>query len=244
MKKHLWILSAAALLASLNGQAAPVFQTATTGIGESSTLTIEKPAGTQAGDLLVAALMLDQGKRASVSAPSGWILVRRKNKSRNIGMGVYYRIAGESEPASYLFPLNKTLKWAASISRISGVDIETPVGASGGSSGRNGSVSAPSITTTKDNALILAFYTNRRNTTYAPHSATTERYDAPNAPEGRPSNMLATFEQTAAGVTGNKTAKPSRSDRQWVGMQISIAGAEAAEKTRMERCLTGPSQPP
>ena len=226
MKKHLWILTTAALLVSLCAQAAPTFEASSTAVGESSTITIEKPADTQTSDLLVAALMFDLGYRIDITPPTGWVQIRRTNNSRKVGMATYYRVANNTEPASYSFPLNKNVKWSAGISRISGVDLEQPVDASASKTGRRGNVLAPSVTSRKDDALILAFYTNRRSATYTPHSATAEKYDRPNTAEGKPSNMLAIFEQAQASDTGNKTATPSRSDRQWVGMQIAINGSE------------------
>lgn len=216
------------LIAGLQTQAAPVFESAVTAIGESTAITIDKPAGTQAGDLLVAALMLDRGTRIEVTTPSGWALLRRSDASRYVGMATYYRIASASEPSSYSFPLDETSKWAASISRISGADSEKPIDISGRATGKKGDVTAPSLTTRSDNTLVLAFYTNRRNATYTPDASTALQYDEPNYPEGLPSNMLATFEQAKIGATGNKTAAPSKNDRHWVAMQIVIAAGEPA----------------
>jgi len=227
MKKYLHSLTAVALLAGLQVQAAPVFERAATSTGESSTITLQKPDQTQVGDVLVAALMLDRGNRIEVTTPSGWTLIRRSNKYKYIGMATYYRIANTSEASSYSFPLDEKTKWAASISRISGANTDDPIDVSARSTGKKGNVVAPSVTTREDNTLILAFYTNRRNATYTPSASTTEQYDKPNTAGGLPSNMLATFEQTQIGATGDKTAMPSRSDRHWVGMQISINSSKA-----------------
>ncbi len=228
MKKHLRNLTLLGLLACLPVQAAPVFKTAVTASGETSAIILNKPANTQPGDLLVAALMLDRGKRIDVTAPSGWTLIRRSNSYKYVGMATYYRIAEPSEPASYSFSLDEKTKWAASISRITGADLEAPRDNSNRATGRKGNVVAASVTTRKDDTLVLAYYTNRRNATYTPDPSTTVRYDEPNQAGGLPSNMLATFEQAKAGATGNKIAIPSRSDRHWVGVQISIAPGEEA----------------
>ena len=226
MKTALRILIVTLLFAGFQAQGTPVFKNATTAVGESSTITVDTPSGTEAGDVLVAALMLEGGKSIDVDMPTGWIKIRRANKHTFIGIATYYRIAGESEPASYSFPLDEPTEWAASISRISGVDLDDPVEASGKKNGRRGSVIAPSITPREDDTLILAFYTNRRNATYTPHTATSEHYDAPNNSEGLPSNMLATFKQATAGATGDKSATPTRSDRRWIALQIAINGSE------------------
>ncbi len=228
MKKQFCILAAVSLLTALQVQSAPVFETATTAIGESAAVTINMPANTQAGDLLVATLMLVGGTKIDVSSPPGWTLIHRNNKQRYIGMGSYYRIASGSDPASYSFGLDEKTRWAASISRISGADIENPIDAVGGKRKRSGNVIAPSITTGQNDTLVLAFYANRHAATYTPDTSTTEQFDQPNVLAGLPSNMLATFEQAQAGATGNKTAQPSLSKKGWVAQQISIAPASSS----------------
>jgi len=227
MKKSFYILTLTSLLASLHVHAAtPVFENAVTAAGESSTITVTRPDGVQPGDLLVAALMFDRGKKIEVTPPAGWTLIRRSNSYRYVGMATYYRLATASEPNSYSFPLDEKIKWAASISRISGADPEKPRDNSARATGKKGNVVAASVTTRKDNTLVLAYYTNRRNASYTPDLSTIERYDEPNTAGDLPSNMLATFEQAKAGATGNKTAIPSKADSRWVGIQISINGTD------------------
>ncbi len=229
MKKTLHSLTIAVLLVGLQAHAAPTFENAATAQGESSTISIPAPAGTQAGDLLVAALMLDKGKLIDVTAPSGWTLVRRSNKWKYIGMAIYQRIANTPEPSSFQFPLDETTKWSASISRISSVDPDNPIDISNRATGRSGNVKAPSMKTRSDDTLVLAFYTNRRDATYTPDSSTAEQYDKPNTAAELPSNMLATFEKPTIGYTGSKYATPTRNDRHWIGMQVAIKAGEAAE---------------
>jgi len=239
MKMSLRIFIVTLLFAGIQLQAAPVFEAAATAVGRSSGITLEKPAGTQAGDLLVAALMLEDGQLVDVDTPTGWTKIRRANKYIYIGIATYYRITGASEPASYSFPLDETTQWAASISRISGADLDDPIDTSEKKNGRRGNVIAPSITTREDDTLVLAFYTNRRNATYTPHAATTEQYDAPNKPEGLPPNMLATFVKATAGETGDKSATPTRSDRRWIALQIAIAGSGEAPPFNIQLVPTG-----
>ena len=103
MKKHLWILTTAALLVSLCAQAAPTFEASSTAVGESSTITIEKPADTQTSDLLVAALMFDLGYRIDITPPTGWVQIRRTNNSRKVGMATYYRVQTTPSPQATHF---------------------------------------------------------------------------------------------------------------------------------------------
>jgi hypothetical protein len=232
MKKYLHILAVALIAGSLNALAAPVLETKSTAVGGSSTVTVAKPVGTQAGDLLIAALMLDRGSQIVVTtAPAGWKLIRRTDNSRYVGMATYYKMAGNTEPASYSFALDETAYWSAGISRISGADPAVPVQASSSKTGSSGNVTAASVTTKTSNTLVLAFFSNRRNATYTPDASTVEQYDAPNMTNGLPSNMLSMFGKTAAGSTGNKIAIPSRSDRQWAAQQVVIAGAAFTDQS-------------
>ncbi|WP_333695223.1 immunoglobulin domain-containing protein, partial [Flavobacterium sp.] len=200
--------------------AQPTLESTTTSVGSSFTATIARPSGTVAGNLLIAGVMFESGSGATVTAPSGWTLIRRSNQSSNIGMATYYKVATASEPTSYNWSINK--KWAIGMSRISGATVSnlTSSESLGSSASRN--VTAPSITTTGANRLILCFYTNKKNSTYTPATGTTERYDVPNNSDGIPSNMMASFVQTLVGATGDRTAVATDFET-WVGQQIAIA---------------------
>jgi MSHA biogenesis protein MshQ len=244
----------AGLLASVLGvsfwlsavHAQPVWQSSSTAVGKLKDIIVAKPAGTVQGDLLVVGIMLEKGSTSSITTPAGWTLIRRTDQGTNAGMGTYYKWAGASEPATYTFETSNSSKWAVGMSRISGAYTLSPIHASNGATGTSGtSVTAPSVTTTKLNTLVLAFYTNKKHATYTPASTTTERYDAPNSAEGLPSNMMATFVQATAGATGNKVATASEGES-WVGQQIAIrepppppTGFNAFETTTAAGSLTG-----
>src|SRR5688572_29479437 len=204
-------------LFTITTSAQPIWESSTTATGTGNSVVISKPSGTVSGDLLVAGVMFEKGTGVTtLSAPAGWTLLLRTNQVGDIGMQTYYRIADGTDGASFTFTLNNSPKWAAGISRISGVDQVGPIHVSaGGSSGGTASTSvvAPSITTTIPNTLILAFFTNKHQSTYT--GVSTERYDVPNTANGLPSNMLASYGQSVAGSTGTKTATSSNSE-QWV----------------------------
>jgi MSHA biogenesis protein MshQ len=119
--------------------------------------------------------------------------------------------------------LTNSPKWSVGISRVTNAWTVNPINASNGATGNNSSVNvdAPSVTTTRTNTLVLAFYTNKKHATFTPHATTTERYDHPNTPGGLPSNMMATFVQATAGATGTKRARASEGER-WVAQQVAI----------------------
>jgi len=225
MRSPKLILSKAPLLiatfvASLAcAQLPPVVQSVATAIGGTGDAIVNKPAGTLPGDLLVACITVEKGSDATIAA-TGWTPILRTDNSTDAGLATFYKIAGASEPTTYTFELTGQ-KWAAGISRITGYSTAKPIDVSGGQTGAPGDVTAPSVTTTAANTLALAFYTNKKGTSYIPAIDTTERYDAPNVSGGAPSNMMAEFLQILPGETGDKTATPKQAD-QWAAQQVVI----------------------
>jgi hypothetical protein len=94
----------------------------------STSITVTKPSGTTENDLLVACVTRNFTASPS-TVPSGWTLIAENDSCGQLEyIGVYYKVAGGSEPADY------TWEWA-SISRTSGVigayrsgfDISDPI---------------------------------------------------------------------------------------------------------------------
>jgi len=211
------------LVGSLAAQP-PVVESTATSTGRSLAASVARPAGTVAGDLLVAGLVLDEGSAATITPPAGWTLIRRTDNQRDITLITYLKIAGDQEPSTYTFQSSTVRNWALGLSRIRGARATDPVAASADAVGRSGNVQAPSVNVAAEHALVLAFYSNRRNATYEADASTTKHYDHPNAAEGRPSNMMASFAPETVGATGSKTAKPSSVQR-WAAQSLVVAAA-------------------
>jgi hypothetical protein len=198
-----------------------------TSIGTASPATVPRPSSVATGDLLVVGLMVEKGSNEVISPPAGWTLIRRADNGSNIGMATYFKFAGASEPSSYSFTLSNGSKWSTGIVRIINGNLTDPVGASAAQTGGSGSATAPGITTTTTNTLILAFYSNKKDAYFTPHSSTAEVFDAPNIAQGQPSNMLAHRLQTTAATTSGLAATPSISEK-WVSMQFAINAEDRA----------------
>jgi len=202
----------------------PQLLTFATNVGTSSTATCNKPAGLAVGDLMIVGLTFEKGSQVAITA-TGWTLILRTNQSSNVGMASYYKIATASDVAAsnFSFPLTNGPKWAIGISRIVDFDSSNPIaGVNGQLSGSSSSnVTAPSIAGIQEGALVMAYYTNKKNATFTPAVGTIEIYDHPNNSGGIPSNMLATFVQAVTGATGNKTAVASEGET-WAAQQVAI----------------------
>ena len=219
-------LCAVLLWLSNQGIAQPVYEAFETAVGVAAGATINKPTGTVQNDLLVVGIMYEKGSSETITPPAGWTLVVRNDNSTDAGQSVYYKIAGAAEPVSYTFNIDDGSKWAIGCSRISNVDPSVPIGTVNTAVGNGTAVLAPSMTVPVSNAMILCFYTNKKNSTYTPDGSTSERYDAPNSVEGAPSNMIATFVQAGVGATGNRTATASDTE-EWSSVQIAVRRAGA-----------------
>lgn len=196
------------------------FNSTNTGVGN---LTVDKPTGTQAGDILIAALSFEKGSLVAITPPSGWALIpgSRINGGTDNGAAMYEKVAGGSEPANYTFTLTENPKRAGGIARYSGGDAEDVVDVVATSSGASSqSHVAPSVTTSGDERRVLVYHACKKPGTYTPAGGTTERWDAPNTAEGQPSNMLADYEKATAGATGTKTATCSEAE---VWQTITVA---------------------
>ncbi|MBN1873625.1 MAG: VWA domain-containing protein, partial [Anaerolineae bacterium] len=143
----------------VSAQDPPAFEslaTATAG-SDTTSLTINKPSGTTEGDLLIAILSTDGNE--TLSPPSGWTEIDRGTAQGNAAtLGVWYKVAGVSEPGFYTFTWSRAEQAVGAILRYSGADTGDPINASAHNTGNNDSPRAPSITTTVDNARILRIY--------------------------------------------------------------------------------------
>ncbi len=121
-------------------------------------LTVPTPAGTVAGDLLIAAVATDGNTLNSLSPPPGWNLVVVEQRWDAVTLGVWWRLATTSEPPSHKFTWSSPEEAYGWIMRFSGHDPASPINAWAvltTGSGQTNNPPSPSVTTTVNNALIL-----------------------------------------------------------------------------------------
>jgi hypothetical protein len=116
--------------------------TATTATAASGTsVTANKPTGVVSGDLLLAVFT---NNNQTVTRPSGWtqLFYTSASTGNSWSTGVYYKVAGASEPSSYTFSVPSAFPLVLSITAWSGVDNTTPIGTQFADTA-SGSVSEP-----------------------------------------------------------------------------------------------------
>lgn len=192
----------------------------------SGTLTLTKPAGVVAGDVMVAGITwFGNHSSTSPTPPSGWTLIRRDGDN-TIGQFSYYRVATSSQANSWTWTGQAT-NAAGGIAAYSGVDAANPVNASGGEvDSIQGQEIAPSITTTRENVLLVAIFGLVNQTTMTPPPSMSQVWSGASSAAGIAANQqvtsLAAQESwPTTGATGTRTATASgaRSAGQLIALQ-------------------------
>jgi uncharacterized repeat protein (TIGR01451 family) len=208
----------------------------TDGNNDGTSVMLTKPAGTSAGDLLLAAVSTRR-TGSTITPPTGWTQIRNSdNDTDNLRMVTFRKFAGASEPASYTFTIANGERSAAGLSVYRNVAAATPVNAENAqaSSGETSSVVAPSVTTTVANTRLVAFFNTRANepvTSVSP--AMTFRYFAQSGPETTSSRVrVTTYDATfvGPGATGTRTASLAAA-RYNIGALIALTPAGPAYQT-------------
>ncbi|MGH3060334.1 MAG: Ig-like domain-containing protein, partial [Gaiellaceae bacterium] len=191
-------------------------QTGTTTSGLSLVLNV--PAGVQQNDLLVAFYAI--GGNRTIVTPAGWTAIGGGNNGTQVETAAFYRIAGGSEPSSYTFTWTGGNEPAAGgMVAYYGVKGTDPLDLFGAvQTANSGTVTAPSITTTAADDLVLAFFGSATNSTYSLATGMNERFESRLAGASSAADDML---QAAAGVTGAKTSNTSVSGRN-VGHQAAF----------------------
>jgi hypothetical protein len=190
-------------------------ETAQTGSGASS-IAVNVPAGVVAGDVMIAAI--DAEGTGSFTVPSGWSSTGLFSGATFTGFaGVYFHVAGSSEPTSYSWGLGTSRKAVGNIVSYVGVENSSPIEVTstiaGNSSGT--SDSAASITTTVNNTVVILDFgadDSLGSFTITPPGSTTKRASIFTSGTGSVlGGQAQDFTQATAGATGTKTFTTSAS---------------------------------
>ena len=131
---------------------------------QSSTITLTKPASTAENDLLLVHIQTRNdgsgtGGNSVNSVPSGWTLGKYQKGTGSgnaYSTGQYYwKVAGSSEPSSYDFGLEGSIYYRASIWRITGGRIGSPIYTDNSSFQLNSSTPSLSVSVTPATASSL-----------------------------------------------------------------------------------------
>lgn len=118
--------------------------------GDKTSLTFTKPTGTVAGDVV---LVLWSANGVTVTPDTGFVeVVSQIADTSNLTTKLYYKVAGGSEPASYVFTCAAG-PVMGSCTAWSGADNADPIGTNFATSGGAGVAEPATTPTTNNNAL-------------------------------------------------------------------------------------------
>lgn len=202
--------------------------TATAG-SDTTSLSIARPSGTAAGDLLI--LLLSKDGSGAVNTPTNWNLA---NEGACPGggrgacrLGVFWRVAATGEPTSYTVSWTGSEQAAGAILRYVGADTTTPIDVVSAGTNTSNAPTAPSATTTVPGTRVVRIYAadddDLSGTPYP--SGHTGRFNIGSSTSGGSCSAGAADQaQAAAGVTGTAAFALADSE-QWRAVTLAIRPA-------------------
>ncbi len=163
-------------------------------------ITIPAPAGLQAEDVMIASIAT-RGNVTGGQAPSGWTLVDTQTTgggNNDTTLGVFMKVAGNTEPASYTFFTSGVTQAVGGISAYRGVDNDLPIDVQAGQD--NGSTlnhQTPSITTTVPNTRLVATFAASSARAWSSAAGMTERLEVLDPPAGANAGVALAMDDAA-----------------------------------------------
>jgi hypothetical protein len=180
---------------------------AATGVNATTAqVSVPMPA-TAAGDLVLASV--DVRGQPAITPPAGWTLLQADTSGTALRKATYWRTATAAEPASYTWRFNNTKAAVGTILSYSGVSTTAPIEASSGQANAAAkAITAPSLTTTSPDAVVVGLFGTAKDAAVAPPTGMTERSEASvNGGTGAiATGETADYTPTQPGATGAKTA--------------------------------------
>jgi hypothetical protein len=196
--------------ATVSAQRRIAFRAAATQTGAGTSLSIPRPTGTQPGDLMLATLAIRGNPM--VTAPTGWTVVRSDVNGSSLRQVTYFRVAGNSEPASNAWSFSQSTGAAGIIASYSGVDSTNPIDVNGGSvNASSTSLRAPSVSTNVDHALLVTLFGVATNASVTPPHGMIEQSEAiMNSGANKIASELSDDVLGAPGSTGDRLATATK----------------------------------
>lgn len=212
--------------------------TANNGSGGGTSLTINKPSSTAAGDILVANITVDKGASTMVSTPTGWTLIRRTNNDIKVGIASYWKLAGGSEPTSYTWTISPSARAVGGITRYGGVLTTSPIDVTGEAAGQGTTLSSNALSTNYANEVVVDLFSVNDNRTFSTPTGMTEDYDAANPNNSGPATAADEIDQLSAGLVGTSTSPIGNPGRFWASQRIVLRPFIPVENT-LALCTDG-----
>jgi len=196
---------------------APAVRSHTTArVNDGSAIAVSRPKGVASGDLLLATVVHQGARYATLNPPSGWTAVPEtdfKVAGTEARTQLFYKVASASEPASYTFNLAEggaVVDISGGITAFTGVDPTQPISTSNGSSNSGSySVPAPALSPAWRNTHLVYVGASGDPATWTPPTGMTERFELSSSGSYETTMEVATQALSVGGATGTRAATMS-----------------------------------
>ena len=210
-------------------------------------ITINRPAGTAAGHVMLASVVLSDDDPA-FTAPAGWTLVRQDSIKDILHQAVYVKVAGTTEPSSYTWTVPSARRMVGGITSFDGIDVTHPIDAvNGQSNNASTAVTAPAVTTTVPDAVLVQLAAVGSNGGLTPAPGMAEAWEAAAPGASTRKNTLGAVAslshavQPTQGTTGSRTAAVSVAGRS-IGVLVALRPVPAPDTSPPNTTIaSGPS---
>ncbi|MGH2994721.1 MAG: hypothetical protein ACRDN6_05370 [Gaiellaceae bacterium] len=224
-------ISAALVVTPYATAASAAVATQTAAVASSTSVSVAKPAGTVAGDVLVATVTARFGAAAPITTPVGWTFVRRDTcilPATQMTQALYVRAAGSSEPPSTQWTFDRAASASAGIVAYRGADAASPVVASsGGTRVDSLDAVAPSVTTTAADTLVAGSFGRSGTSAVTTPSGTTWRYSIASSSTSPAATLGLDLIRPSAGATGTVTTTSSAVSGCAIGQLVALRNGAA-----------------
>lgn len=184
------------------------------------------------GDLLLAAVAVNGGAAAAITAPPGWTLLQRADHDTNISLITYYKFASGSEPTSYTWSIMAQTNAQGSMTAYGGVNKSHPFDDATTAVGSASTARAAPVTTHHDGDRVIAVFAAdvgkaaQAGNYFTAPVGMTEKYDTTNTPFG-PSLAADETVQAVAGQTLPWVSDiAGKKARNWAAQTIALNSAQ------------------
>ena len=244
MRKSFLLFLLLLSLINSNSFAAISYVTSVTDNGNDDKSSLVVPVITQAGDVLITQVTFrNRNGSDGVTTPAGWTLIAPQDRDDNVFQSVYYKVATAADAGTsyeWDFDENGNRRYILGMSVFSGVDNANPIAdensATDGVSG--GSLTAPSVTTTNTNSMLIALYTiEAGNQSFFAGVGMTEAYDIEENNNNNGITSMAAWELfPTVAATGSRVATASKNSDDGIGHLIALN--EGATAPTIDSVLT------
>lgn len=194
-------------------------------------LTVAKPAGTQANDVMVFAIVWDE--TSGTTPPVNWTEIRTDvdpPTPNNASHSLFYRVATASEPAVYQFNAigSAPEEAAAVLLAYSGVDSANPIDAHSGATEPDlvdDLIPAPSVTTSLPGARLIGVFEESGLSSIDPPTGMVERAEVVVTTSDFHTFEVADETLAVAGPTGSRTAREPGNNNLGTGQMVALRPA-------------------